>query len=348
MSGAWHAGAYILESELRRAPDHWPYQVLLAEIEDRRKSTEPAAPGAGRPEPEYPDSPEGWYLRSFATLDVHRALASAGEAVRLDADYVPALATLALLSPIAGDIRGALDSATKLASLGNSPFPWMQYKVEVLFGLSRFAEALTECDRIVEAFPEHSTGYLLRARTLRRMRRYAEAVRDFTAVIQRRGPSVPASTWLYYHRGTLHWMLGNDEEAISDYETAYRSLTYPTHANARLFFIRHHLGRIEEAQAALANDRERVWDDPWLSAILSCLAGELTPEQLVDAASGTKQQVEAYYYAGEVSLLHGRTDAAVTWFQACNDVGLDADPDQFWDPMSETELAAWRLGQLRR
>ena len=87
--------------------------------------------------------------------------------------------------------------------------------------------------------------------------------------------------------------------------------------------------------------------DPWLAKILSCLAGEMTPAELVEAAADLKQRCEAYYYAGEVSLLHGRTDEAMAWFRSCLDTGLIQDPDVFWEPMSEYELAEWRLEQLR-
>jgi len=41
------------------------------------------------------------------------------------------------------------------------------------------------------------------------------------------------------------------------------------------------------------------------------------------------------------------SDEAIAWFQECIDTGLASDPDEFWEPMSEYELAEWRLGQLR-
>jgi len=338
------AAEYLME-ELARDPERWPYRLMLAEIEERLDGE--TRRGAGW-EAEIPDSAEGWYLRSFATLDVGKALSSAEEAVRRDPDYPPALATLALLSPIAGDTEGALGWASRLTDLDHDSARWSRYKVELLFGLSRFSEALVESARLVKLAPDNSQGYLARARTLRRLESYDGAVLDFTTAIELSGPETAAAIWPRYHRGTLYWILGRDEEAISDYESSYRSLGYSTHAEARLFLILHGRGRHDEARAALAEARGGVLENPWLATVFSCLAGEITPDQLVAAAADPMQLCEAYYYAGEVSLLRGEPDAAAAWFEACLDTGLEADPNEFWEPMSEYDLAEWRLERLRK
>jgi serine/threonine protein kinase/tetratricopeptide (TPR) repeat protein len=335
-----HVVALFLKREIEKDPEQWPYRLLLAEIEGREHDGRLPEPAAG-------DSAESWYLRSFATLDLRQSLAWAEEAVRRDGGHRPALATLAFLSPLAGDTRGALDRATRLQALGDRGGRWARHKVEILFGLSRYEEALVECDWIVARSPDSSAARLMRARVLRRLKRYDEAVRDFTRAIDLMGPDQALATWPYYQRGTLNWMLGREEEAISDYTRAYRSLASVTHANARLFFLLHATGRAEEARAALAEARRRVTTESWLSTIFSCLAGEITPDALVAAASEPVERCEACYYAGEVCLLQGRPEEAMTWFRACLDTGLDSDPSEFWEPMSEYELAQWRMRQLR-
>jgi serine/threonine protein kinase/tetratricopeptide (TPR) repeat protein len=335
-----HVVALFLKRELEGNPAQWPYRVLLAEIEGREY--DPWSPGS-----DVPDSAESWYLRSYATLDLHQALAWAEEALRRDGDYRPAMASLAVLAPLVGDTEGALRWATRLQELGENGDRWTRHKVEILFGLSRYEEALVESDGIVARSPDNSAARLMRARVLRRLKRHEEAVRDFTRAIDLLGPDQASATWPYYQRGTLNWMLGREEEAISDYTRAYRSLASVTHANARLFFLHHATGRDDEARAVLADARLRVKGDPWLAKIFSCLAGEMTPDELVAAASEPVEQCEACYYAGEVCLLQGRKEAAATWFRACLDTGFDSDPSEFWEPMSEYELAEWRLSQLR-
>ena len=35
------------------------------------------------------------------------------------------------------------------------------------------------------------------------------------------------------------------------------------------------------------------------------------------------------------------------WFRACIETGIESDPAEFWEPMSEYELAGWRLDRLQ-
>ncbi len=337
-----HLASEYLKDRLRRDPDQWPFRLLLAEIEERWHGTGLAEPEVWR-NTRAPDSAESWYLRSFATLDVDRSLAWAEEAVRRDPRHVDALSSLVLLYPLAGDYEASLKWAGALEEVDRNPKEWIVNRLSLLFELERYAEALAESDRLVERYPDLREAYAKRGRILRRLKRYDEAIRDFTRAIEIGGYDAPLSTWLLYHRGTLHWMLGHDEQAVADYLRVDRVLPYTTYASARLYLIHRQAGRWQAAQDALAQARRGVEDNPWLATILSCLDGELRPADLVAAASNPVQLCEAYYYAGEASLLQGQPEAAVGWFRDCIGTGVDRDPDEFWEPMSEYELAEWRL-----
>ena len=86
---------------------------------------------------------------------------------------------------------------------------------------------------------------------------------------------------------------------------------------------------------------------PWLRRVFKCLAGELTPEQLVDspaALNKSEKLCEAYYYAGEACRLQGQLAEAREWFEQCVQTGVEFDPDASPEtPMNEYELAQWRL-----
>ena len=56
-------------------------------------------------------------------------------------------------------------------------------------------------------------------------------------------------------------------------------------------------------------------------------------------------QVDELDCMDEVSLLRGVQDAADRWFGECVATGLEADPDEPWEAMSEYQLAEWRLGR---
>jgi hypothetical protein len=128
----------------------------------------------------------------------------------------------------------------------------------------------------------------------------------------------------------------------------HRILAYATYANARLVLCLRELGREAEADAALREARAGLLQNPWLGTIFRCLAGELTPEQLLAAADSTNptQRCEGLFYAAEVARATGRTKEAERWFQQCADLGIRRDPGRPSEVMSETELAAWRLGRL--
>jgi tetratricopeptide (TPR) repeat protein len=338
----------LLESELGRDPSQWPYRALRAEILAGTDSAETAGFEVWAKNARFPGAGEAWYLRSFATLDINRALAWSVEAVQREPRHLYALESVTYLSDLTGDLEGALASATRLVELRTPPpFRWVKYKGELLVKLQRFPEALEEFGRLVALRPGDPTGHALRAPVYRRMRQYDNAIRECTRAIDLSEGQAGAA-WQFYHRATPRWILGQREEAAADYRRAYELLTFPSFANARLPLVLGELGRGHEAEAVLREARQKVRDDPWLAQVLTCLAGDLTPDQLVAAAdpSSPKQRCEGCYYAGEACLRKGETEAARRWFLECVKTGLDLDPNSFPDPMSEYELSEWRLKQL--
>jgi hypothetical protein len=141
---------------------------------------------------------------------------------------------------------------------------------------------------------------------------------------------------------------GRFEEALEDYSHAYRLLAETSFGNVRQVLLLRELGRLEEADEALADARLRTGTDDWLAEILACLAGEVTPAQLlVSAASGDRQKLcEAYYYAGEMLRQEGKLAVARTMFQDCLNQDMYIDQRNFRDRLSEVELAEWRLAQI--
>ena len=174
---------------------------------------------------------------------------------------------------------------------------------------------------------------------------YEGAEADYSRVIEILGPESPSSAWVFYHRGTLNWMLNRPEKADADYASAFRLLTFPTYANARRFLILQDLGRPSGADSCLAVARRTLENQPWLGQILNCLAGELSPNDLVAAAENPGQRCEAAYYAAEMNRLQGDIDKANELYRDCLAQGVQTDPNLFWEPMSEYELARWRLDE---
>ena len=344
-----HSGAAALLARAQKDdPSQWAYGYLLEEIESARKPATARTRTNSHWNPRLAASADGWYLRSFATLNIDSALVWARAAVDREPQHRLALTAIARLSEIKGDTEGALAASEKLARGGDRTTSWIQYRAEYLARLGRYDDAITECDKLIAGWPENYRGYLLRGKLERRTGRYADAERDFSAVIDMMSDNRYEAGWLFYHRGSVRWLVGRTEDAISDYKEAYARLAYPTYANARLYILLRELGRATEAEAVLADSRSTNVDDAWLGHILDCLAGSLPPEQMAAIAESAGSAValcEGYYYAGEAAALAGRTDEAYLWFKKCVDTGVECDPKNVLESQSEYQLAEMRLSQ---
>jgi serine/threonine protein kinase/Flp pilus assembly protein TadD len=341
LNGEQHQALLRLEGALANHPDADAYRILFREIRS----------GAGSIDLSFveddADDWQTWYLRSFATMEPTRALRWARHAARLEPDNLLLVENVTRLAIVTGDLEEALQGATRLLAEADSAPKWLRLRASLLVSLGRDDEALVDLDRFVELNPCNGIAYSLRGAVHRRLHEYDAAVAEYTQAIQC-VENERRAAWYYYHRGTPQWIIGNTEQAARDYAKAYELLTIPTYANARLFLVLHELGRPAQAQSILAEARRQPRLDPWLADIFDCLSGELHPGQLVAAADphDPQQICEAYYYAGEACLLEGRLDEAHVWLQRCKDTGLDSDPRNTPDPMSEYELANWRLAAL--
>ncbi|MEJ2721045.1 MAG: hypothetical protein P8181_07865, partial [bacterium] len=126
-------------------------------------------------------------------------------------------------------------------------------------------------------------------------------------------------------------------------------LTYPTYGNARLYILLEETGRHDEAVLSLEQARKSKDVDPGLRRIFDCLAGELTPGQLAamgEASGNPVETCEGYYYAAEASLLNGVTDEAAMWFRKCLDTGVETEPNDPTESISEYQLARERLKEF--
>ncbi len=341
--GQPEAALLSLARVVQHSPDRWDCRALLADMyrdsgrADRACELEREAPD--KP----PDTAEAWYVRSFATLDVRRALACAGEAVKRDPTHALAWIRIAYLRLQLGDFDGLPDVADRLVQLGEDPSEWTIFKGHVLRHQGRFRDAIEEYTLVV---PDRPDARLHRAHTLRRIGRYEEGVADYTALLATSQGT--QDVWHRYQRATPLWILGRREEAIEDYRQVRAQLGRPCYADARRYLILMELGRREEAAAiidAALNDA----DEAWLSQIFRCLSGSQTPRELTAfaARNNLEQLCEAYYYAGEVCLLHRHVEQARRFFEQCVATGVRYDRDtQFDTPMNEFELAEWRLRSL--
>jgi tetratricopeptide (TPR) repeat protein len=335
-----YAAIAFLENVPKAAPSRWACRALLAELCRAAGDAERADAEQARAQRDAPDTAEAWYLRSFATLEPAQALEHAARAVQRQPSHVLAQERLTWLRLRTGDLDGALQGADRLIELGEDSHAWTMFKGLALTRQGRFQEA-------IEAYTQVN-AYTHLAHTYRRIKEYEKAVECYTKLIGPEGEKT-ANVWHFYQRATPLWILGRTEEALEDYRRVRVMLGRPYYSDARQYIILRESGRQDEAERVLSDALGAV-KKPWLRRVFKCLAGQLTPEQLVDSpATQNKPEklCEAYYYAGEACLLEDQLAEAREWFEQCVQTGVEFDPDASPEtPMNEYELAQWRLDSL--
>jgi tetratricopeptide (TPR) repeat protein len=354
-----------LRDAIRRNPSlRWLYEPLLAEI--RREMGDHAE--AGRSEDSiaregFPNSAEACYLRSFATLDLERARQYASTAVELDPKHVLAWQRLAYLRQETGEPERALKAEQKAIEHGADRYDLVRFQGDLLLAQGRYGEAIEQYNRAAEFSPdvlyarELATAYLCLCDYPRAVEAYAMVAGD--------GGCDLSPHWAPFYHATALWITGDTTGAAQDYRAICSEGREASYAGARLFLILneeadmiegqgrgdHAEDKRREAKEALKRGLAGTAPEGWLHRIFECLGGKISTEMLVSVAeadpNSREQLCEAYYYAGEVCLLNGRTAEGCNWFKKCVETELVFDAGT-WPPvpMNEYHLAKWRLEDL--
>ena len=348
----------ILRQSVEAQPGKWAEHLLLAEFY-RITGDDHEAEEAERGDREAPRTAEGWYVRTFTTLDPGEALRCAWEAVQLDMQHALAWNRVAHLRLNAGGLTGALDASKQVLALGGNRPKWAIFNAHVLAQQGRFDEALRCCDDTEADADVKDMMCRQRALIHLYLRMYDEAEHDFAEAKRAR----LGDCWLDFKRATPLWIVGRTQNAVEAYRSVCRSQGHGGYAGMRLYLVLcdrarafQEDGHIEEAcmagqvaDEALAKGMRAVTPNSFNERIFACLRGTLAPAELVNSVdrNDLEKYCEACYYAGEACRLADRRGEAKAWFRKCIDTNLWYDPDTYPpDPMNEYHLAVWRLDVL--
>ena len=349
-----HNAVASLESNVAARPRRWWRHLMLAQIHEAMGKPEAAGEQNELVDQLAPDTAEAWYLRSFGTINQARARDHAQQAVARDPNHLWAWIRLAHLCKETGDYPQAIAAADRLLVLDDpaSRHGWLVFQINVALARGDLAAARTYTNAAIEENPDRMDGYRLRGHLHRRLGQYEAAETDYGEAIARVQVN-ETNPWLHFHRATVRWILGKRAAAAADCRRMRAIFGRPTFADARLYLILREQGLHDEANAAVNDALSALRADGaegWLATVLRALTGELSLTDFVarGTADGQKSETacEAYYYAGERCLLEGRLDDARHWFKECRATGVAFDQDTTADPMTEYELAGWRLAQL--
>ena len=344
--GYSHHASERLGTALRVDPSGWAERMLLAELCRALGQPERGAQLEAEAVHPPPDTIEGWYVRSFATLDRTRSRQCLERCLSLDPNHLLARERSAHLALLDRDYGAALAHAAILVQSDPQRLGYRMLNGHLLTAAQRTTEAVRLFTDLIEESPDRHRAYERRALAYRVAGDYRSALADVVKAGALEFGEGGARGWHLFHQIAPTWILGRTAEAARLCERTRQTLLMPTYTDARWFVILNELGRVEEAQRVLARAR-KASKDPWLLMVFDCLGGQITPEALVAAANTEEHRCEADYYAGEACLLADRKTEALGWFQRCVESNLMFDPDS-WPPqsMSEFELARWRVGLL--
>lgn len=332
-----------LESWLAADPTLWYCQFILAELYEITGNLDRVESLRKYALANMPQNGESYYLRSFATLKLNKALQFAELAVELEPEDILAWRRVTKLKLNTEDYTGTIDAARQLIKLGDNTITWEVYIGDVLLKQGKIHEAITEYNKVGDY------GLIRLAHAYRYLKEYKRAIEYYTRAIDAEGNKM-VNVWYIYHRATPFWISGRGERALNDYKKVRSLLGKPFFSDVRYIIILHELGRNEEADAHLQQALEEVENPSWLRQIFRCMAGEISPAELVeDGLSRNNLEImcEACYYAGEVCLLQNKVDEARQWFEKSVETNVVFDPDTaMCTPMNEYELAGWRLNQI--
>jgi tetratricopeptide (TPR) repeat protein/tRNA A-37 threonylcarbamoyl transferase component Bud32 len=345
VAGGPGAAVTTLKQGLERNASWWPCHFLLAEIYERQHDAQEASAERALAERSFsPDRAEDWLLRSLATLDLSESARCISQALRIDPNHFDSREQRLHMLDAAGDTLNALACMDTLLRLRPGSRDLLRFKGLTLMKLGRMDESMEVFGRLLLLPSPMADDYTKHAHLERLAGDYPVAFNDLTqALSMARGVGVG---WVLFHRGTVQWILGRPDSALADYARSCKWVVQPTYADIRAAIILRELGRREEALGSLDKAaRLAKGGDKWLPYCAQCIAGRISPDSLVRVVplSDRMGRCEAYYYAGEAYLASGQDDSARVMFRRCTDLGVRMDPRTRIDPVTESELAAWRL-----
>ncbi len=362
-----------LRMAAQREPHGWAARLVLAEVlraQDPPR-TEEALQEQAAASQRMPPTAEAWYLRSLTTPDPELALRYTREALKGvgNSDVLRLARKRAVdLCLVTERFQEALERVQDLVAGEGESSDRMLLLGRVQALNLRYAESVSALSRAIELDPSNEIAYLTRAGVRLFQRDLEGSIDDYSYVIDERARAGSNSGWTRFHRATPYWMVGSLEKAADDYRALIEFGDVGSFASPRLYLVLEDEARSleqagqpiaarlkrEEAQRVLADARGATPSRPELPSVLSCLARTISPGELARLAHSRnpERRCEAYYYAGEISLLQGDAIAARRWFTASVGTGV-VFQNKGWlsggtDVMNEYHLARWRLEQLSR
>ncbi|MDX2032173.1 MAG: tetratricopeptide repeat protein [Blastocatellia bacterium] len=181
----------------------------------------------------------------------------------------------------------------------------------MLVRLGKGAEAIPRFEEALRLNPAYQNARYLLSNAYSRAGRYEEAVDSWTRFLQLR----PRGREALQNRAWNRMYLGKEGDAAASDALQFLEVAGWRDAASPFMALIAHLGyrragRDAEARDVLAEAEKHCDRLVWPYAIIQCLRGEISPEELLQMANDAEKKTEAHTYLGMDLLLNGRLDEA--------------------------------------
>jgi tetratricopeptide (TPR) repeat protein len=280
--------------------------------------------------------------------DVDGAIVDLSKAIELDPKDGVAFNNRGYAKKRKGDVDGAIadyDKAVELApGYGNA----FNNRGEARMEKGDHEGAIADFTRAVELDPRDGNAFANRGDARKETGDLSGALADYDRAVALDSKGGTA----LMRRGRLRFDTAKYTEAASDLQSSVWLLSEGgtrDYARLYLWLARAFGGRRDSATSEL-----KTWlaslpparQGTWVPSVARCFVGETKPEALVALADAAPpadregQRCEAYFYAGMVLLLDGKTDPAVEYLKKC----LETQKRDFVEYMSANHVLK-RLGK---
>ena len=254
----------------------------------------------------------------------------------------------ALLESARGDYQRSVILDPEYAAIAHEGIGYTYHLLARSSGADAdYEPAIYEYSAAIAIEPDFLRAYSNRGHAYFDAHDYRLAVADYAAAVsdgpEKLAESVPDAERTYCNYGTALRVLGKSEEAITQYQHALNAASSDVYIYAALALAYLDVGRIADADKCLDVAKKKESKSEWEDKFVRCLALDLPPEELIEAASDSGERCEAYYYAGEALLCQGKQEEANLAFRKC----VEECSSDNHTGYNEYRWAEWRLEQAR-
>ncbi len=205
-----------------------------------------------------------WAVREVAWShldrgDANQALTSFNAALDIDPEDINARYGKGRAHLSRGDGDVALEVFNDVLADAPQDFPTLVYRIITLRKLDRNAQALREADRLIDTYPERSSGYIERGQALIALQRRAEAIETYIQAETELGPN---NAILYWHADALT-IDGRFREALEVIESGLELDGVDASDHLLRSYIALELGEYDLARTAAEASLAMRASDPW-------------------------------------------------------------------------------------